>query len=116
MNLEQTPKQDNGYGELPENATLLQKMQYEVREEFMKGINNSQMKDVLDKYGFTGDKVIRFELVVDLEQMRETHDVLIPESEIESALKAIPAERLKLASCCWCPRCPCCVSCNGFCP
>jgi hypothetical protein len=111
MNLEQTSKQDNGYGELPENATLLQKMQYEVREEFMKGINNSQMKDILKKYGFTGDKVIRFELIVDLDQMRKVENTAIPESEVETALKAIPATQIKLAGCCWYWPCFCCIQC-----
>jgi hypothetical protein len=101
MNLEQKPEYDSGYGDLPENATPLQTMQYEVREEFMKGINNSQMNDILEKYGLTGERVIRFEVVLDLDQMREAKNTAMSDSEIQSALKAIPAEQLKLAGCCW---------------
>jgi hypothetical protein len=111
MNLEQKPEYDSGYGDLPENATPLEKMQYEVREEFMKGINNSQMKDVLEKYGFTEKGVIRFELVLDLDKMRETNNSAIADSEIQSALKAIPAVQMKPASCCYSLACGCCVSC-----
>jgi hypothetical protein len=111
MSLEQTAQYDSGYDKLPENATPLQKMQYEVREEFMKGIHDSQMKDILKKYGFAGDKVIRFEIVVDLEQMRKVENTAIPESEVESALKAIPAAQIKLAACCWYWPCVCCRQC-----
>ncbi|PAX51736.1 hypothetical protein [Brunnivagina elsteri] len=115
MSLEQTVQYDSGYDKLPENATPLQKMQYEVGKEFMKGINNSQMNDVLMKYGLTAEKVIRFEVVVNLDQMREPNNAAIPESEMQSALKAIPAEELKLASCCWCWTRNRCVPCNSIC-
>ncbi|NJL61245.1 MAG: hypothetical protein HC903_04715 [Methylacidiphilales bacterium] len=110
MNVEQTPQCDGNDGKLSENATPLQKMQYEVQEELMKCINNSQMKDIFEKHGLT-EEAISFEVLFDLHQMRSQHNTAIADTEVQSALKAIPATQIKLASCCWSWICRCCVQC-----
>ncbi|BAZ40057.1 hypothetical protein NIES4101_60180 [Calothrix sp. NIES-4101] len=111
MNLEEMPKHQNDcYGELPEDATALQKMQYEIREEFIKGINNSAVSKVLEKYGLTAKKIIRFELALNLRELRQQQETLTEsDAKIPEGLTEMAGEEIKLASCCLCF--PWCCSC-----
>jgi hypothetical protein len=86
----------------------LQRLHEEMHEELMKAINNSEVCDVLEKYGLTADKIVKFQVILDLYKIQNMSDSL-GDPEIQASLRAIPGEELVLAACCWCGTrcCPC---------
>ncbi|MBW4604161.1 MAG: hypothetical protein KME29_32480 [Calothrix sp. FI2-JRJ7] len=106
--LESNTYPDAGFGTLPEDASKLQQLQHDVLQEFMKLLNNSQMDDIVKRYGLTADKVIKFEAVINLNKI-QSMGVALSDQEMQQSLKQIPGEELKLFSCCLCNGrcCPC---------
>lgn len=99
MTLEQL-QSDDGYGQLPENPTKIQQLQYELGQEFMKALDNSKVNDILEAYGLTGEEVVKFKTVIDLHRIQQT-STIVNNQEVQTALKDIPGFDLSLFSCCF---------------
>lgn len=99
MTLEQLQSND-GYGQLPENATKMQQLQHELGQEFMKALDNSKVNDILKAYGLTGEEVVKFKAVIDLHRIQQT-SAIVNNQEVQTALGEIPGFDFTLLSCCF---------------
>jgi hypothetical protein len=98
------------YEKPEENAGKIHFFTYELQQEVMRAINQSQVGDIFKKYGFVGDKVIKFKATLDLGESKSTK--IFSDEEMQASLRAIPGEELVLLACCWFSRCNECAPCN----
>jgi hypothetical protein len=87
----------------------LQQLQEEIKQEMAESIKNSNFGKLFEKYGMSGDDIVKFQCIIDLTKIESTDAVT--NHEIKDALRAIPAKELVIADCCWYTSCFCCRPC-----
>ncbi|MEI1373198.1 hypothetical protein PQG02_27800 [Nostoc sp. UHCC 0926] len=85
------------------DSQTLQQLQDEIKNELSQSLKNASFKTVLEKYGISGEKVLKLECSIDITQiqMKDTEN----SSNINSL---IPGNHIVKLDCDWCDCCGCC--------
>ncbi|BAZ09779.1 hypothetical protein NIES4071_15890 [Calothrix sp. NIES-4071] len=86
------------------NSEQLQRLQDEMNQELQEILNDSKFAELLEKYELLGDKVLKFQCVLDLTKLK-SHDVNNNE-ETKEFLQAQHEQEIVLATKSWCVPCP----------
>lgn len=86
------------------NSEKLQQLQDEMNRELQEILNDYNLGKLLEKYGIQGDKVLKFQCVLDLAKLKSSD---VNESkETTEFLQALPEQEILLATRSWCIPCP----------
>lgn len=85
------------------DSQTLQQLQDDIKNELSESLKNANFTSLLEKYGISGEKVLKLECSIDLTQiqMKNTEN----SSNINSL---IPGNHIVKLGCDWCACCGCC--------
>ena len=85
------------------NSQILQQLQDEIKNELSQSLKNANFKTVLEKYGISGEKVLKLECSIDITQIQ------MEDTENSSNINSlIPGNNIVKLDCDWCDCCGCC--------
>lgn len=85
------------------DSQTLQQLQDEIKNELSQSLMSANFETVLEKYGISGEKVLKLECSIDLSQIQ------IKNTENSSNKNLlIPGNHIVKLDCDWCPCCGCC--------
>ncbi|MFN6464187.1 MAG: hypothetical protein RMZ41_020560 [Nostoc sp. DedVER02] len=85
------------------NSQTLQQLQDEIKNELSQSLKNANFDALLEKYGISGEKVLKLECSIDLSQIQINDPT--NSSNINSL---IPGNHIVKLDCDWCACCGCC--------
>jgi hypothetical protein len=85
------------------DSQTLQQLQDEIKNELSQSLKNAKFKTVLEKYGISGEKVLKIECSIDLTQI-QMKDM----NNSNNRNLIIPGNHIVKLGCDWCDCCGCC--------
>ncbi|MBD0388171.1 MAG: hypothetical protein ICV54_17085 [Nostoc sp. C3-bin3] len=85
------------------DSQTLQQLQDEIRNELSKTLKNANFNTVFEKYGISGEKILKLECSIDLTQLH-----MRDRKNFNNTSSLIPHNHIVKLNCDWCDCCGCC--------
>lgn len=84
------------------NSEQLQKLQDEMNQEMQEILTDSKFGQLLEKYGILGDRVLKFQCLLDLNKLNDINK----DEKTKEFLQVQQEQEIVLATRSWCVPCP----------
>ncbi|MBD2610797.1 MAG: hypothetical protein RMY62_023935 [Nostoc sp. ZfuVER08] len=84
------------------DSELLQNLQAEIQQEFVKSLKKGNFTEIVEKYGVP-EKIIKFQCIIDFNKIPNHSDSLEKQEIIESTQKHLFQMPSKIVKLDWCP-------------
>jgi Ca2+-binding EF-hand superfamily protein len=87
----------------------LNQLKEEIKQGLMDAVNNSKLIELFERYGLTGDGIVKFRCIIDINKIQSS-DVVV-DQQLQQSLLATRSQEIVIAPCeCWCTNPPriCC--------
>ncbi|MBD2770572.1 hypothetical protein [Iningainema tapete] len=88
------------------NSETIQQLQDEIYQEMSERLKNANFDKVLEKYGISGDNILKFQATLDLTKIQFSDAV--GNQQVKDLTRAIPGQKLVIKNCDWCACWGCC--------
>ncbi|MBE8986094.1 hypothetical protein [Nostoc sp. LEGE 12450] len=79
------------------DAQILQQIQDEIQQEMREIIKNSNLNNVLEKYGISGENILEVHCTVNLDKIQNSH--IVDKQRVQNFAVAIPHNKIALKGC-----------------
>ncbi|MDZ8109761.1 MAG: hypothetical protein RM338_29630 [Nostoc sp. DedQUE12a] len=80
------------------DAQTLKQLQEEIQQEIQQNLKNSNLSNVLQKYGLSGENLLKIEYIIDLNQTSFSDDVINQRND-QAFLPKIPPQYVMRLQC-----------------
>ncbi|OYD94657.1 hypothetical protein CDG76_14770 [Nostoc sp. 'Peltigera membranacea cyanobiont' 210A] len=90
------------------DSESLQNLQKEIQQEFIKNLKKANFGEILEKYGISEEKILKFQCIIDLNKIQDNSNISEKHKTKDFTEKALFQRPNKIVELDWCPP-------EGFC-
>ncbi|MBN4001741.1 hypothetical protein [Nostoc sp. LPT] len=79
------------------DAQILQQVQDEIQQEMHEIMKNSNLNNVLEKYGISGENILEVHCTLNLDKIQNSH--VVDNHKVQNFVAAIPCNKIVLKGC-----------------